>query len=294
MAWADACSDLGVETDKMSESNLGDPSDLVSIIVPTFNSRASLELLARSISGQTYSTIETIVVDKYSTDGTVQLAKEHGFAVEQSEGNRIAARSLGLRRAKGRYILFLDSDQVLDSQCVTELVRLSRLFEIRAATLLELSLGHSRWSELMRVQDRVEFYSSQGLPRWFDNSVIRRIDTTWMEDYDHVHGEDRFIRLSLERDGVRQFNCESAKVFHRDPDLSAFFLKQYSNTRHGTSGHLRVDYLRWTLPAVTNLLRFRRVRHESRSVSMALAYYWLTILKVAAQTLGVFASAMQY
>ena len=52
------------------------PSPLVSVIVPTKNSQATLGACLHSIKAQTYPHIELIVVDNFSTDGTLALAMQ--------------------------------------------------------------------------------------------------------------------------------------------------------------------------------------------------------------------------
>jgi glycosyltransferase involved in cell wall biosynthesis len=87
----------------------------VSVVLPTYNRAATLERAIHSVLNQTFSDLELIVVDDGSTDGT------HGvLACHERRGNvRViatnhsgcaAARNIGVRRSRGRYIAFQDSD----------------------------------------------------------------------------------------------------------------------------------------------------------------------------------------
>ncbi len=88
---------------------------LVSIVIPTYN-RAHLLLRAvRSALAQTYQNIEVIIVDDGSTDNTQEIVKSFDDPRVQymrQDKNRgvCAARNAGIRRSKGKYIAFLDSD----------------------------------------------------------------------------------------------------------------------------------------------------------------------------------------
>jgi glycosyltransferase involved in cell wall biosynthesis len=89
---------------------------LVSVIIPTYNrSRLVVEAIA-SVLGQTVSDIEVLVVDDGSTDDTraaVEAIKDtrlHYF--HKPNGGVSSARNMGLARASGEYICFLDDDDL--------------------------------------------------------------------------------------------------------------------------------------------------------------------------------------
>jgi hypothetical protein len=88
-------------------------SDLVSVIIPTYNRASLLARAVNSVLAQTYRPIEIIVVDDGSTDDTGAVLEEYGdqiIAIRQDNQGRSVARNTGLRTAKGKYIAFLDSD----------------------------------------------------------------------------------------------------------------------------------------------------------------------------------------
>ena len=58
---------------------------LVSVVIPTYNSEKYIERCLRSIKNQTYKNIEIIIVDKFSTDKTVDIAERHGAKVIQEK-----------------------------------------------------------------------------------------------------------------------------------------------------------------------------------------------------------------
>lgn len=94
-------------------------SDLVSIIMPSFKCGQFISNSIKSVQNQTYQNWELIVVDDCSGDETVETVKkiqEQDYRVKlfQNEKNSGAAvtRNTALRNAKGRWIAFLDSDDL--------------------------------------------------------------------------------------------------------------------------------------------------------------------------------------
>jgi glycosyltransferase involved in cell wall biosynthesis len=90
---------------------------LVSVIMPAYNASGTIEEAVRSALEQTYPAIEIIVVDDGSGDGTAQLVRSiFGDAVHLEEAphtGRGAARNLGLSKAGGEYIQYLDADDAI-------------------------------------------------------------------------------------------------------------------------------------------------------------------------------------
>jgi GT2 family glycosyltransferase len=102
--------------------------DMVSAVVPTFNRRDEVLECVRSLLASTYPALEVVVVDNASSDGTAEaLAAEFGGRIRliRSEGNLFAGggRNLGARHARGRYLLFVDSDNLVADTMAEELVR---------------------------------------------------------------------------------------------------------------------------------------------------------------------------
>jgi glycosyltransferase involved in cell wall biosynthesis len=86
---------------------------LVSVVIPNFNYGDYLEQCLSSVLNQTYPKIEVIVVDDGSTDDSFKiLQKYEGLirVINQTNSGVNAARNAGIRKAKGEYIAFCDSD----------------------------------------------------------------------------------------------------------------------------------------------------------------------------------------
>lgn len=92
---------------------------LVSVITPVFNAANFLPETIRSVQQQTLSDWEHILVDDGSTDGSPELIKEataadHRLRFLRTQGRNgpARARNQGLERARGKYVAFLDADDV--------------------------------------------------------------------------------------------------------------------------------------------------------------------------------------
>ena len=103
-----------------------DDRPLVSVIVPTHNSGRWIADSIRSINGQTYPHLEIIVVDDGSGDDTVRIIKDLEIKlilIERENRGVSSARNAGLEKAAGRYIAFLDADDLLEAESVEERVK---------------------------------------------------------------------------------------------------------------------------------------------------------------------------
>ncbi len=90
---------------------------LVTCIIPVFNCEKYIESAIESVLNQTYKNIEIIVVDDGSTDRTPELIKKFNGKIKyirHPNSGSAAARNLGISKASGDFIGFLDSDDMWD------------------------------------------------------------------------------------------------------------------------------------------------------------------------------------
>jgi len=94
---------------------------LVSIIIPTYNSEETIAKCIMSIITQTYKNIEIIVVDRFSNDKTVEIAKKLGAKVYLIKANERSEQiNYGVKKARGKYVYRVDSDFILEPEVVEE------------------------------------------------------------------------------------------------------------------------------------------------------------------------------
>ena len=94
-------------------------NELVSIITPTYNSEKFISATIQSIQNQSYSFWELLIIDDGSTDKTTEIISQFSktdsriktILLEQNQGTGIA-RNTGVTQANGRFIAFLDADDL--------------------------------------------------------------------------------------------------------------------------------------------------------------------------------------
>ncbi|MDY0277739.1 MAG: glycosyltransferase [Acholeplasma sp.] len=98
----------------------------VSIVIPVFNMGKYVQRCLQSISTQTYTNLEVIIVDDGSTDnskGQIETVHLNNFMyVYQDNQGVSSARNRGIDLAKGDYVIFIDPDDFIDSNFVKYLV----------------------------------------------------------------------------------------------------------------------------------------------------------------------------
>lgn len=105
---------------------------MISIIIPVYNSEKYLEECLNSVAAQSYNNFEVICIDDGSSDKSGQICKERAakddrfFYIYQENGGVSKARNTGIRAAKGDFICFVDSDDVIHKDFLLNLVDLSK------------------------------------------------------------------------------------------------------------------------------------------------------------------------
>lgn len=97
---------------------------VVSVIIPTKNSSATLGRCLESIRNQTYKHLEIIVVDNFSTDSTPEIAKKYTELFFSKGPERSAQVNYGVTMASGKYIYKVDSDFIIEKTVIEESVKL--------------------------------------------------------------------------------------------------------------------------------------------------------------------------
>lgn len=136
-----------VESDEVTDA-------LVTIVIPAFNAERTLDATLRSVRDQTHRTLEILVVDDGSTDGTADIALAHAEAdprvrlIRRPNGGVAAARNAGIQAARGLFVASVDADDL----CAPEYTRRQLVALERAGPAAALAYT---WSLLIDEQDRV-------------------------------------------------------------------------------------------------------------------------------------------
>ena len=99
----------------MREKQINNP--LVSVIIPAFNAERYIAATLDSVLSQTYGNLQVIVVDDASTDGTDTILRSYDdprieIYTQGTNMHHVVARNFALERANGKYIAFVDNDDI--------------------------------------------------------------------------------------------------------------------------------------------------------------------------------------
>lgn len=109
--------------------------DLVSLIVPIYNVDEYLEKCIQSLIKQTYCNLEIILVDDGSTDTSGKICDYYSsidsriYVIHKINGGLSDARNIGLAKAKGKYIMFVDGDDYLEPFAIKNLINIFEQYE---------------------------------------------------------------------------------------------------------------------------------------------------------------------
>jgi glycosyltransferase involved in cell wall biosynthesis len=104
-----------------------DNKPLISVIVPVYNVEKYLNECVDSILAQTYENLEIILVDDGSKDNSPKLCDEYAAkypnirAIHKQNGGASSARNVGIDASNGKFLAFLDSDDVFDIDMISKL-----------------------------------------------------------------------------------------------------------------------------------------------------------------------------
>jgi len=117
----------------MTEKNMEFGDVRISVVIPVYNSERTLDACIRSLLNQSFKPFEIFIVDSGSRDGTRRIAEElskESSIIKYSDvgferRNISYARNFGANLSSGNYLLFVDSDWILDSNALQRLSELA-------------------------------------------------------------------------------------------------------------------------------------------------------------------------
>jgi len=270
----------------------------VSIIIPTYNSGDVINECLEKIYGQNYPSFEVIIVDNYSSDDTVKKAKKFKVKMKiiQQKCNPALARNIGVINSKGKYVLFLDSDQAVSQNLIEECVKKCEKDETGMIIIPEVYVGKNFWaccsaawkncySETEKNCDdnwHIETYR----PRFFLKEHIIRVG---MFNSTLLWGEDCDLYNRLKRIKIKEKWCES-KIYHYEPtSVTKLLIK---NLRYGgsmpifmqqTKKHIFLLLVRRTFLTLKEV-----IKRFKKSPSIIIGCIILLCLKIYFINLGLF------
>ncbi len=208
---------------------------LVSIIITTKNEQKSLGRLIESVKTQTHTNKEIILVDNYSTDKTLEIAKRFKILIYQYGPERSAQRNFGAKRAKGDYLFFLDADMELTPRVVEDCVDVVEDEKVEGVVIPEQSKWTNFWGKVKAFER--SFYNEKGdaitdAARFFSSRVFFKVG-----GYDEtITGPEDWDLPDRVREAGFKIGRSSQIIYHHERNISplTLFKKKFY---YGTGAH---------------------------------------------------------
>jgi len=204
---------------------------LASVNIRTYNSEKTLGKTLDSVRKQSYQNIEIVVSDGYSKDRSVEIAKKYKARVNYAQklGD---ARYKNYEKSKGKYILSLDSDQVLDSSVIESCVMLCEEKKFDAVTISEKSLvGSGTLLEKLIAYDKWVIDQSKDADADFGTACPRFFRKKLFDSLKWPEGlavfDDTILYKELLKNGAKVAYLSEHSVRHHEVSSWIVFFKKF-------------------------------------------------------------------
>ncbi len=230
----------------------------ISVIVPVYKAEAFLAACVDSILSQTFSDFEVILVEDGSPDGSGRLCEEYAAqdprirVLHQENQGQSAARNHGMEIARGSWICFVDSDDLIHPQTLALLYQgvtnsgagISMCQMLEAESLTE-DFWHSRNAafELLPMDEAtlVKLFDMDAYPGWVACGKLIRRDL--VESYPFATG-----KVYEDNEAVCRWICQGKTLAYTKEQLY-FYRTNPSSTTQSSYSVKRLDYL-WALESI--------------------------------------------
>lgn len=208
--------DGGLKLSGYCKKTLAD-KPLVSIITATFNRKEYLEETIQSVINQTYDNVEYIVIDGWSTDGTMDVIRKYNDKIDywlsEPDGCMYEALNKGITLSSGDIVAVLNSDdKYVGPQIIEQVVRNFRRhphIDGLYGDLIRLYPNHTRYKKLFQVNYKEYLLSQHGtfIPHtalFVRQSCIQKVGF-YNTNYRHASDYD-FILRCLQKYKLKYIN----------------------------------------------------------------------------------------
>ncbi|MEM2133948.1 MAG: glycosyltransferase [Candidatus Jordarchaeaceae archaeon] len=265
---------------------------LVSVIIPTKNAEKYIALCLESVRNQTYPNVEVIVVDDFSKDRTVELAREFGARVIRVRAGRSEARNIGAKNSHGEFILSIDADMQLGFDAIEKCVS-EALSGAEAVIIPEVADGQGFWAKC-KCFERNLFIGEElvEVPRFFRRNVYWKLGGF---DPQLEAGEDWDIAQRAREQGVAIKRIDSyMKHVEKNFNILRTIRREYQYTRsfyHYVSKHPQlVKQQAWVYWKVLAQKR----KELMRNLAYTLGLFTIKFFEAVAHIIGFFKAIILY
>lgn len=203
---------------------------LVSIITPIYNGEKYIEECIESVLNQSYENIEMIIVDDGSTDNSEKIVKKYinNFHfikyIKCHENNGVwAARNIGIENAKGRFISFLDADDLYKENKIKNqidfMIKNNYAFTYTAYNLIdENSESLNTIIEAKEYEEYEELLKGNNIGCL--TVMIDRVEINTSIKFENYHHEDFILWLKILKNNVIAYGLNEVLSSYRKSSTS--------------------------------------------------------------------------
>ena len=199
--------------------------ELVSIITPVFNSEVFLHLAIESIQCQTYKNWELILIDDSSTDSSISIIQKYAendsrirYFINETNSGAAISRNIGLNKSIGRFIAFIDSDDIWACEKLEMQVNFM-ITHNYAISFTSYDLMDCNGLPLNKTINSVKEIDYKG---YLKNTIIgmstSMIDRSRLELFEFVNirtRQDTYLWITLLKRGLIAYGINSVLVSYR-------------------------------------------------------------------------------
>ena len=194
-------------------------NELVSVIVPVYNSKEYINKCVDAILSQSYRNLEVILVDDGSKDESLKICREYETADERirvftkENGGSSSARNLGIRNASGAYICFCDSDDYYEPDLVE---KLSEVFDEYPDAVIAQCMA------ICRKEDG----SLESGPLKDSGKIVRETNEEYFRELLLHLGDSSFCSKMIRSDFMKRFAFPEGRL-NEDFELLVYMLQEF-------------------------------------------------------------------
>lgn len=212
-------------------------NDLVSIIMPSYNTAQYISESIDSVINQSYTNWELIIVDDCSSDNTDEVIKPYlsdkriRYLKNEKNSGAAVSRNYALREAKGKWIAFLDSDDIWEAEKLSmQLDFMKKNNYVFTYTDYRIKLNGEWMPYIVTSPDKVNMHKLYNYCYFSTITVI----------YDReAVGLIQIADLKKHNDYAMWFEVmKKAKIAHRYPKCLSYYIKHGNSVSSGSKFNL--------------------------------------------------------
>jgi glycosyltransferase involved in cell wall biosynthesis len=202
---------------KQNSHYRNDFAALVSVIIPTMNSSKTIGKCLESLLEQTYKNIEIFVIDKFSSDDTTKIASKFNANILLIDNERSRAKNLAISKSSGEFLLFIDSDMILQPRVIEECIAIcSGDNNIAGVIIPEHSIGSGFWVKVRDFEKSLYAGSEIESARFFRKKFVITVGGF---DEDIIFFEESTLPERIKNIGMNVNARITSFILHDEGDI---------------------------------------------------------------------------